>query len=168
MTHSAEAQSPSRGVPRAGGTVRIKDPSPLNWLFITWNTVEEPVRTDADGRIVPAVLTDLRWKDGGKTLEIDVREGVEFQDGEPLTAAHVKRAFDEVQRWQVPHPPGTYLNFDSSAEAEVVSDSQLRIHFPQPDGLAMAKFRGLHVMSSAFWDRLGFGYDRTSSGEGHW
>ncbi len=63
MTHSAEAQSPSRGVPRAGGTVRIKDPSPLNWLFITWNTVEEPVRTDADGRIVPAVLPTS----GGRT-----------------------------------------------------------------------------------------------------
>jgi hypothetical protein len=32
----------------------------------------------------------------------------------------------------------------------------------------MAKFRGMHVMSSEFWKRLGFGYDRTGSGEGHW
>ncbi len=169
---SQAAPSPaaaSSGEPRRPvGTVHIKDPSPLNWLFITWNTVEEPVRTDAEGHIVPAVLTDFRWLEGGRTLEIDVRQGIEFQDGEPLTAHHLKRAFDEVQRWQVPHPPGTYLNFDPAAAAQVLDEYLLRIHFPRPDGLAMAKFRGLHVMSSAFWDRLGFGYDRTSSGEGHW
>jgi ABC-type transport system substrate-binding protein len=165
----AAASSASSGLSRRPvGTVHIKDPSPLNWLFITWNTVEEPVRTDAEGHIVPAVLTDFRWLEGGRTLEIDVRQGIQFQDGEPLTAHHVKRAFDEVQRWQVPHPPGTYLNFDPAAAAQVVDEYLLRIHFPRPDGLAMAKFRGLHVMSSAFWDRLGFGYDRTSSGEGHW
>jgi len=165
----AAASSASSGSSRRPvGTVHIKDPSPLNWLFITWNTVEEPVRTDAEGHIVPAVLTDFRWLEGGRTLEIDVRQGIQFQDGEPLTAHHVKRAFDEVQRWQVPHPPGTYLNFDPAAAAQVLDEYLLRIHFPRPDGLAMAKFRGLHVMSSAFWDRLGFGYDRTSSGEGHW
>ena len=165
----ASASSASSGLSRRPvGTVHIKDPSPLNWLFITWNTVEEPVRTDAEGHIVPAVLTDFRWLEGGRTLEIDVRQGIQFQDGEPLTAHHVKRAFDEVQRWQVPHPPGTYLNFDPAAAAQVLDEYLLRIHFPRPDGLAMAKFRGLHVMSSAFWDRLGFGYDRTSSGEGHW
>lgn len=148
------------------GTVHIVDPSPLNWLFITWNTAEEPVRTDEDGHIVPAVLTDFRWVD--TTLEIDTRPGVRFQDGEPLTAHHVKRAFDEVQRWAAPHPPGTYLNFAPDARAEVAGDHRLRIRFPAPDGLALGKFRGMHVMSSAFWQRLGFGYDRVGTGEGHW
>lgn len=28
------------------GTVNVVDPHPLNWLYITWNTMEEPVRTD--------------------------------------------------------------------------------------------------------------------------
>jgi hypothetical protein len=28
------------------GTIHVVDPNPLNWLFITWNTMEEPVRTD--------------------------------------------------------------------------------------------------------------------------
>lgn len=162
------APSTERDTRTPVGEIRISDPNELNWLFITWNTVEEPIRTDRDGRIVPAVLTAFRWQDGGRTLEIDVREGIEFQDGEPLTAHHVKRAFDEVQRWQVPHPPGSYLNFDPAAWAEVAGDFLVRLHFPEPDGLAMAKFRGMHVMSSAFWDRLGFGYDRVGSGEGHY
>ena len=166
MTTSTQASSGRGRTPQ--GTVLVVDPSPLNWLFVTWNTAEEPVRTDTDGQLVPAVLTDFRWLDGGRVLEIDVREGVGFQDGEALTAEHVKRAFDEVQRWQVPHPPGTYLNFHPQAWAEVTGTHRVRFHFPEPDGLAMAKFRGMHVMSSEFWKRLGFGYDRTGSGEGHW
>ncbi len=168
MTSVQPLDSPTEARPSATGTIHIKDPNELNWLFITWNTAEEPVRTDADGRLVPAVLTEFRWLEGGTVLEIDVREGVEFQDGEPLTAQSVKRAFDEVQRWQVPHPPGTYLNFDPASWSEVVSSHRLRLHFPQPDGLALAKFRGMHVMSTRFWDEWGFGYKRVGSGEGHW
>jgi hypothetical protein len=34
------------------------DPNPLNWLFITWNTMEEPVRTDPQGHITGAVMED--------------------------------------------------------------------------------------------------------------
>ncbi len=36
------------------GTIRIVDPSPLNWLYITYNTVEELVRMRRDGSVVPA------------------------------------------------------------------------------------------------------------------
>lgn len=39
------AQTPAeadRGA--AAGTLHVVDPSPLNWLFITWNTMEEPIR----------------------------------------------------------------------------------------------------------------------------
>ena len=40
-----------------------------------------------------------------------------------------------------------------------------------PDGLAIGKFRGFHIASSAFWngkDAPGFGYKKFGSGEGHW
>jgi hypothetical protein len=40
----ATPQAPAPGAPI--GTVHVVDPHPLNWLFITWNTMEEPVRTD--------------------------------------------------------------------------------------------------------------------------
>lgn len=42
------------------GTIHVVDPSPLNWLFITWNTMEEPIRVDQDGRVVPALSKDAR------------------------------------------------------------------------------------------------------------
>lgn len=45
------------------GTIQVVDPSPLDWLFITWNTMEEPIRVDQEGHIVPALATDARWLD---------------------------------------------------------------------------------------------------------
>jgi hypothetical protein len=32
------------------GTVRVVDPNPLNWLYITYNTVEEAVRVTKEAR----------------------------------------------------------------------------------------------------------------------
>ena len=32
--------------------LNVVDPSPLNWLFITWNTMREPIRTGERGHIV--------------------------------------------------------------------------------------------------------------------
>jgi ABC-type transport system substrate-binding protein len=76
------------------GTLHVVDPSALNWLWITYNTVEELVRVGQSGLIEPAAMSGYRWTDD-RTLEIDVREGNVFPDGEPLTAATVKRTFDE-------------------------------------------------------------------------
>lgn len=149
------------------GTVNVVDPSALNWLFITWNTMEEPVRTDERGHIVGAVMEDSRWLDD-TTFEIDVRRGLRFQDGEDLTAENVKRAFDEVQRWKAPHPPGTYLNFHPDTVMEILDDYKVRMHFPEPDGLVLGKFRGMHAPSTRFWEEEGFGYRRNGTGEGHW
>ncbi len=72
------------------GTVNVVDPNPLNWLFITWNTMEEPVRTDPQGHITGAVMENGQFVDD-TTFEIDVRQGLRFQDGEDLNAHHVKR-----------------------------------------------------------------------------
>jgi ABC-type transport system substrate-binding protein len=155
-----------QGAHAPAGTINVVDPNPLNWLFVTWNTMEEPFRTDERGHIVGAVMEDSRWLDD--TFQVDVRRGIHFQDGEDLTAHSVKRAFDEVQRWKAPHPPCTSLNFHPDATAEVVDDYTVRIHFPEPDGLVLGKFRGMHVPSTRFWEEEGFGYRKRETGEGHW
>lgn len=156
------------GGPREpAGTVHVVDPHPYNWLYITYNTVEELVRVDKDGALIPAAMSSFRWPDE-RTLEIDLIEGNRFPDGEPLTAATVKRAFDEVFRWQAPHPPGTHFNIDPRTRCEVAGEHQVRLHLPETDGLALGKLRAVHLMSTAFWDGPGFGYRRNGRGEGHW
>ncbi len=149
------------------GTVNVVDPSPLNWLYITYNTVEELIRIDIDGNDEPAAMSDFRWLDD-KTLEVDVRQGNVFPDGEKLTAETVRRSFEEVQKWTSPHPPGTQFNLHPDTSLEVADGHTVRFHFPETDGLAVGKFRAMHLMSTRFWEGPGFGYERQGSGEGHW
>jgi hypothetical protein len=74
-----------------------------------------------------------------------------------------------VQKWKAPHPPGTYLNFHPDTTVDVTDDHTIRFNFPEPDGLALAKFRGFHIPSERFWtDGGGFGYRKLGTGEGHW
>jgi hypothetical protein len=53
--------------PAPVGTIHVVDPSPLNWLYITWNTMEEPIRMDEDGApssrspSPPTGPTSARW-----------------------------------------------------------------------------------------------------------
>jgi ABC-type transport system substrate-binding protein len=151
MEHTAQRAATERSWRPPAGTIHVVDPSPLNWLFITWNTMEEPIRVDQDGRVVNALATGARWLDD-RTLELELRRGVRFQDGEPFTAHSIKQNFDEMQRWAAPHPPGTWINFPPESVAEVVSDHTIRFRFP----------------GSAFWRDVGFGYAKLGSGEGHW
>ena len=165
----AEQTSPA-SAPEPVGTVHIVDPSPLNWLFITWNTMEEPIRVDEDGRVVHALAESHRWVDD-RTLEMTIRTGVRFQDGSPCTSHSIKQNFEEMQRWPVPHPPGTWLNFPVTTRVDCPDDQTIVFRFPEPDGLAIAKFRGFHVASPGFWegpDAPGFGYKKFGSGDGHW
>ena len=153
--------------PAPVGTVRVVDPHPLNWLFITWNTMEEPVRTDEEGHIVGAAMEESSWVDQ-TTLEVRLRKGLRYQDGEEFTAENFSRAFDEVQRWKAPHPPGTLLNFHPDTSIEIIDSHTVRLTFPEPDGQVLGKFRGFHLPSNRFWDEQGFGYRKRGSAEGHW
>ena len=53
--------------PEPVGTVHVIDPSPLNWLFITWNTMEEPIRIDDPKGTGPFIL-QIREPDRRTTL----------------------------------------------------------------------------------------------------
>ena len=149
------------------GSLRVVDPSPLNWLYITYNTVEELVRVTKGGKIRPAAMRAYHWADD-RTLDVWLRKDERFPDGQPLTAASVQRALAEQVRWVAPHPPGTHFNLDRSTRCEVRGPHRVRFHLPEPDGLAVGKLRATHVMSEHFWRDLGFGYARDQSGEGHW
>lgn len=154
-----------RGSPR--GTVHVVDGNPLNWLYITYHTVEELVRVTKQGKVRPAAMRRYRWVDA-RTLEVQVRRDNAFADGEALTAESVRRAFTEQVRWVAPHPPGTHFNIDRRTRCEVTGPDTVRFHLPEADGLVLGKLRATHVVSERFWRDLGFGYARDQSGEGHW
>lgn len=73
------------------GPVWVVDAHPSNWLYITWNTMEEPVRTDETGAIAGACMKDSYWE--GATFVVKVREGVQTRStiAQGLAAAGLGR-----------------------------------------------------------------------------
>lgn len=59
---------------RSVGTVHVVDSSPMNWLWITFNTVEELVRVAPSDLVEPAAMTAYRWADD-TTLEVGLGSG---------------------------------------------------------------------------------------------
>ncbi|AGX04816.1 MULTISPECIES: ABC transporter substrate-binding protein [Bacillus] len=153
------------GKKEAAGMIYVADSSPQNWLYILFNTMEEAVRADKEGKVVPN-LADYHWH-SENVLELRIKEGVKFQNGEKLSALTVQESLHELSRWQAPHPPGTFLNFIPFT-LEVKDEYTVLLKFADPDGLAPAKLRAAHLANRRFWDTLGFGYLKLGSGEGHW
>lgn len=148
-------------------TVTVVDPSPVNWLSITWNTMEEANRVDMHGLMQSSLAESWEWVDP-RTLKLNLRKGVAFQDGQVFDAKAFKTAFDKVQSWKSPHPPGSFLNYDHGDQVEVVDDHTVQLKLTKPDGAAFMKLRGMHVGSNAFWDKLGFVSPTKQSAEGNW
>jgi hypothetical protein len=66
--------------------VRIVDPSPLNWLCITWNKMEEPIRIDQDGRIGYALAESSGWVEDARAA---TAPGRAVPERRVVTAHHV-------------------------------------------------------------------------------
>src|SRR5262249_55790689 len=71
--------------PAPRGELRIVDKSPLNWVWIALNVFEHLVELDKDGQLVPGLATGWRWLDD-RTLEVTLRQGVTFHNGEVFDA----------------------------------------------------------------------------------
>ena len=148
-------------------TVTVVDPSPVNWLSVTWNTMEEANRVDMNGRMQPSLAESWKWVNP-TTLELKLRPDVKYQDGTPFTAKNLKTGFDKVNDWSSPHPPGKFLNWAKGSQAKVIDDYTVDLILAEPDSAAFMKLRGMHLPSDAFWQKLGFVDKKTGSADGHW
>jgi len=143
-------------VPTPRGELHIVDKDLLNWAYITWNVFEHLVEIDKDGKLVPRLATAWQWLDD-RTLEMTLRQGVKFHNGEVFDAEIVKLNWDENTRLQQPHMPGVYLNFQPGSRLEIVDAQTVRFHFPQPDGGVLAKLVYMHLGNRQFYSEFGWG-----------
>jgi ABC-type transport system substrate-binding protein len=149
-----------RGVGEQGpaprGELRIVDTDPLNWAWITWNVFEHLVDLDKDGKLVPRLATAWRWLDD-RTLEMTLRQGVTFHNGEVFDADIVKLNWEENTRLGQPHRSGAHMNFQPGARLEIVDPHTVRFVFPEPDGGAMARLVLMHIGNRQFYHEFGWG-----------
>jgi len=138
------------------GELRIVDKDPLNWVWITWNVFERLVDLDKDGKLVPRLATAWQWLDD-RTLEMTLRQGVTFHNGEVFDAEIVKLNWEDYTRLQQPHGGGLYWNFKPGSRLEIIDPHTVRFVFPEPDGGAMARLVLMHLGNRQFYSEFGWG-----------
>ena len=147
-------------VPAPRGELRIVDKHQENWAWITFNVFEHLVEIDKDGQLVPRLATAWQWLDD-RTLEMTLRQGVKFHNGEVFDADIVKLNWDENTRLRQPHIIGTYMNFTPGSRVEILDPHTVRFVFPEPDGGVLAKLTLMHMANRQFYRDVGWG-------EAHW
>jgi ABC-type transport system substrate-binding protein len=143
-------------IPAPRGEVRIVDKSPLNWMSVVFNVFEHLTELEKDGTLVPRLATGWRWLDE-RTLEVTLRQGVTFHNGEVFDAEIVKLNWEENTRLRQPHRPGAYLNFKPGSKLEIIEPYTVRFVFPEPDGGAWAKISAMHMGNRQFYREVGWG-----------
>lgn len=94
--------SGSEGVVLSGGSTYTEGVAGtsqrINPLFASANAVDQDlvqlvfaglVRIAPDGRVIPGLAAEPRISDGGRTYTFQLRQGLRWQDGEPLTSRDV-------------------------------------------------------------------------------
>jgi ABC-type transport system substrate-binding protein len=147
-------------VPAPRGELRIIDKSPLNWVSISMNVFEHLMELDKDGKLVPRLATSWQWLDD-RTLEVTLRQGIKFHNGEVLDTEIVKLNWEENFRLRQPHISGQYMNFKPGSSLQIMDLQTVRFIFPEPDGGALIKLSVMHIANRQFYRELGWG-------EKHW
>jgi peptide/nickel transport system substrate-binding protein len=106
--------------PTDGGTIEVawqQEPPCLygEWVqigYLSQQYLEELVASGPDGTVKPMLATSWKVSSNGDTYTFQLRKGVKFSNGAPLTAAAV---VDNFKSWFVPNP-ATYNGY---AESEI-------------------------------------------------
>ena len=141
------------------GELRIVDKHPWNWVWITQNVFEHLMALDKHGTYVPRLATRWRWLDD-RTLEVQLRQGVRFHNGEVFDAEIVKLNWDDNVRLQQPFS-NAFLTFKPGSTLEIIDPYTVRFVFPEPDAAAFMRLSVLHMANRQFYRELRWG-------EKHW
>ena len=142
--------------PAPRGELRIVDKHPLNWNSIVYNVFEHLFALDKDGQLVPRLASSWRWLDD-RTLEVTLRQGVKFHNGEVFDADIVKLNWEENTSLKQPFRLGAFLSFKAGSRLEILDPYTVRFVFPEPDGGAMTKLSIVHMANRQFYRDFGWG-----------
>ena len=143
-------------IPAPRGELRVVETGSALFAWITFNVFEHLIELDQDGLLVPRLATGWRWIDD-RTLEVSLRRGVRFHNGEAFDAEIVKlNILDTLTLGHAFHL-GTFMNFGEGTRVEVIDRYTVRIVTPKPDGAMLARLSFIHMGNRAFFEAGGWG-----------
>lgn len=131
----------------------------INPLFISGGTdswITELVwdrllRIGPDGLPQPWAAESYEWLDD-TTVEVVLRDGMNWHDGEPVTVQDVKFSFEAAMGTEAP----MYSPFVSNiADIEIVDDATLRFHLNEPSAAFLtASLSKLNLIPQHIWEPI--------------
>lgn len=114
------------------------DPQSHFAIWAIQDLMFEPlVKYGKGGRVEPCLATDWKVEDGGKTLQLTLREGVVFQDGTKFDATAAKW---NLERW-LGKDQFSWMNCSRLyAGLEVIDDYHITLRFKEPVLSLMQEF----------------------------
>lgn len=124
---------------------------------------ESLVTRDAAGNLVGGLAEDWEALEEGSVYQFTIRDGVQFHNGETMTAEDVKFSFDLID--EVEYMRATLPTFES---CEVIDDSTVQVNLSQRDGGFPFLLDGFHfIVPQAYIDEVGLdGFGRDPVGTG--
>ncbi|WP_321333270.1 ABC transporter substrate-binding protein [Breoghania sp.] len=118
-----------------------------------------------DLKMIPQLATAWSWSDDGKTLTMELRQGVTFHDGEPFNAEAV--AYNIERSMTLPESKRK-SEFASVEKTEVTGEYEIKFHLKNPDATLLAQLadRGGMMISpkAAKAEGVDFGANPVCSG----
>ena len=109
---------------------------------------------------------DVKTVGGKPVIDVTIRRGVKFHNGDPLTSADFEFAYQKlrdpkVSRWS--HNQAAVERF------EIVDDLRFRLHFKEGDGSYVANQLQLWAVPKAYYEKVGeAGFAQAPVGTGPW
>ena len=142
-TGSAPSDDTAEDAAASGGTLRYAYPIGPSRFDPHRSTVGQDIRIftlvydrlvhyDTSGTLIPGLATEWTFSDDGLELELKLREGVLFQDGEPFNADAVKANLD---RGKTVEGSSVATDLADISEVRVVDDSTVVLALTQPSSV---------------------------------
>ena len=116
------------------------------------NIFDNLLTRDLEGKIVPQVATAWRYADD-KTLVLDLRSDIVFQDGSKLTPDDVVFSIQRIINPDFKSPQ--LSQFDQIASAEVTGPAQVTIHTKSAYPVLLSQLVKLSVIPKAYVQKVG-------------
>jgi ABC-type transport system substrate-binding protein len=142
-------------MPASRGELRIVDKRVTNRLSVQDHAIERLVGVDYEkGTLVPRLASGWRWRDD-RTLEVTLRQGVTFHNGEVLDAEIVRlnwEAFNDYREFYGPHL--VWRAFPQGTRLEILAPHALQFVLPAPDPAAVLKLMSIPIVNRQFFRYL--------------
>ena len=84
------------GLDRGSRCARPHDSGSFAGRIVFAATCDKLIDLDPAGKLVPQLATAWHWSDDGRTLTLNLRDGVKFQDGEPFDAEAARASIEAL------------------------------------------------------------------------